>query len=694
MRTKPNMLRSAAISLCGLATCLLAIVLLQNNPAPLGPKLKPVDTVTFGQHVNTKVTIKSGSLTSSSPISNDDFGVNDVWYDNGYGTANPLTEQPYQQLVGDTRSIGVSIIRYPGGNPSDTFHWEDAIGPQSTRQPMVVDSGAVHNANAVLPATFGPAEYGTLLSETNAAGDITVNFGTGTAAEAAAWVCYETAPYPDPMDPSCNQYAMMRVVAGHPAPFNIPYWEVGNEPYVQAYWRSGQVVSSPGKCKTGQRQCLYVYGGTTQFTNQIITPIHSQNRKSNTVGPPQYYIPNPPVIPVSLQLSINGSAWQQVTVQALSRSKTAAHVYAVNTTTGQLQFPTHAILSSQKVTVSYQSGPHDGFNAFYVAMKKVNPTIHVCETYPSNTTLQMLGSHYPYNCYVLHDYGLIGGSDHNSYTAEQFHDQAVLDTQSFAKQLANVKTAVHHYAGSNAKNVQVIVSEYGIINYQHPYEADLQPKNSVFHGKTAYHSSDDLGLYVADMLRSLISSGVSMAAKHYLVGSNLSLIPGVQDGNNTYNFSSNAMISTLYPKCDRTDCPTPTFVMQSSAYVLGEFSTLLYRNLISSSVEDDPRVVVSRPNNYSRALAGSYPKLETLATTDGDGHEAILVINNSNDSISTQLRPTTPITSVNAWTVGGNYLAYNTLTQPDDVQLRHTFTFWTANQTATFPPSSVTVLRF
>jgi alpha-N-arabinofuranosidase len=682
---------SLAVSLL----CLGVVIALQSKPPAPNARPQSVAAVVFSQHAKTKTTIISGALTKSTPISSDDYGVNDVWYDNGYGSANPLTEQPYQQLVTDTKSIGVSIIRYPGGNPSDTFHWEEAVGKQASRSPMVVNSGAVHNPTAVLPSTFGPAEFGKLLDATNTAGDITVNFGTGTAAEAAAWVCYETAPYPDTADPGCDQYAMMRVADGHPAPFNIPYWEVGNEPWVKQYWRSGQVVSSPGHCQTGDRQCLYVYGGTTQFTNQLIGPIQSQKPKVNTLGSPGYYIPNPPIVSGSLQLSVNGSPWRQVNRQTLTGSRPGAHVYDVNLTSGQLQFPDARAMQKQPITVNYRSGPHDGFIAFYAAMKKANPAIHVCETYPSDTVLQMLGSTHPYDCYVLHDYGLIGGDDHNKYTALQFHDQSVLDTQRFASQLSSAKASIRQYAGAQAGRVQLIVSEYGIINYQSPYQTDVQPKNSIFHGKTAYHNSVDLGLFVADMLRSMILSGVSMANKHYLVGYGLSLIPGVQDGNDTYNFSANAMISTSYPKCRHGTCAQPTFIMQPSAYVFEEFSKLLYSNLLSSSVQNNPEVVVSRPQAYSRALVGSYPKLETLATTDGKGDEAILVINNSLSSVAAQIRPSVAREkSVDAWTVGGNFVAYNTLTKPDTVDIHHTFTFKTTNLSAVFPPSSVTVLRF
>ena len=53
---------------------------------------------------------------------------------------------------------------------------------------------------------------------------ICVNLGTGTAEEAAAWIEYCNASIETP-------YGAMRAANGHPKPYNVKYWQIGNEMY-------------------------------------------------------------------------------------------------------------------------------------------------------------------------------------------------------------------------------------------------------------------------------------------------------------------------------------------------------------------------------------------------------------------------------------------------------------------------------
>ena len=127
-------------------------------------------------------------------------------------------------------------------------------------------------------STVGPDELGKLLDETGAIGTVTVNFATGTAQEAADFVAYMAAPLggpsSSPADP--GYWATLRARNGHPAPYEVPYWEVGNEQSFpgQYGWRSGQLVSlGPGarSCPPGQvPTCLYAFGGTTAFSSQTV----------------------------------------------------------------------------------------------------------------------------------------------------------------------------------------------------------------------------------------------------------------------------------------------------------------------------------------------------------------------------------------------------------------------------------------
>lgn len=123
------------------------------------------------------------------------------------------------------RGIKPPIIRYPGGNFVSGYHWEDGIGDRD-RRPIRYD----YAWNVWEPNDVGIDEFMTLCKELDTEPYISVNAGNGTAAEAAAWVEY------------CNgaantRYGAMRAANGHPEPYGIRYWGIGNEMY--GNWQIG-----------------------------------------------------------------------------------------------------------------------------------------------------------------------------------------------------------------------------------------------------------------------------------------------------------------------------------------------------------------------------------------------------------------------------------------------------------------------
>jgi alpha-N-arabinofuranosidase len=110
----------------------------------------------------------------------------------------------------------------------------------------LLQAGAVHWLRARPAATLERwhGEFGRLLQQVGAVGTATVNFSTGTPAEAAAFVAYMVAPasrHPSRDPAVASFWAGLRARDGHPAPYRVPYWEVGNEQdnASQFGWRSG-----------------------------------------------------------------------------------------------------------------------------------------------------------------------------------------------------------------------------------------------------------------------------------------------------------------------------------------------------------------------------------------------------------------------------------------------------------------------
>ncbi len=130
------------------------------------------------------------------------------------------------ELVEAIRSIHPALIRYPGGCFADGYHWQDGIGPRAQRPwrrnrawgrwgPLW---GPPENNH------FGTDEFLQLCAAVGAAPMLTVNVGSGTPAEAAAWVEYTNGS-------SSARWGSERAKNGHPEPYGVNYWFVGNEIY-------------------------------------------------------------------------------------------------------------------------------------------------------------------------------------------------------------------------------------------------------------------------------------------------------------------------------------------------------------------------------------------------------------------------------------------------------------------------------
>lgn len=132
-------------------------------------------------------------------------------------------------------SLGAGILgHYPGvGVITHDFHWKNMIGPVGQRTDPTPRQSSFDTPRFL---EFGPDEYGQMLEEYRAAtglpvdGSIQVNIVNGTAEEAADWVEYMNAPNDGSNPGGGVDWAKVRAENGHPEPYGIRYWELGNEP--------------------------------------------------------------------------------------------------------------------------------------------------------------------------------------------------------------------------------------------------------------------------------------------------------------------------------------------------------------------------------------------------------------------------------------------------------------------------------
>ncbi|HEX5405756.1 MAG TPA: alpha-L-arabinofuranosidase [Pseudonocardiaceae bacterium] len=151
----------------------------------LGATAAVATTAVAAPAVTSTASVTVNANTGDGTVPGMGLGANTAVYD------GDLTDPTLPPLLS---SAGVDALRYPGGSVSDVYNWQD---------------------NSVVPGTSfaNPNDnfdnFMKVAHSTGAQPVITVNYGSGTAAEAAAWVKYANVT---------NNYG-------------VKFWEVGNEIY-------------------------------------------------------------------------------------------------------------------------------------------------------------------------------------------------------------------------------------------------------------------------------------------------------------------------------------------------------------------------------------------------------------------------------------------------------------------------------
>ncbi|WP_245594614.1 cellulose binding domain-containing protein [Actinospica robiniae] len=182
MTLRPPPLRGPRLRVAAVAALALVGSTLAQTSASV-----PAAADTTAQTVNVTVNTSEGLGT----IPSTGYGLNQAVWDSSMNSTQ--TQDLLQQS-------GVGMLRYPGGSYGDIYNWQDNTAP----------------GGYVAPGTDFDSFMGTA-KKIGAQPILIANYGTGTPAEAAAWV----------------QYA--NVTKG----YGDKYWEIGNEIYGDGYYGSG-----------------------------------------------------------------------------------------------------------------------------------------------------------------------------------------------------------------------------------------------------------------------------------------------------------------------------------------------------------------------------------------------------------------------------------------------------------------------
>ncbi len=129
------------------------------------------------------------------------------------------------EVIAALKQLRSGVYRWPGGNFVSGHEWRDAIGDPDKRPPIMDPVW-----HAVQPNDVGTDEFMTLCRLLDVEPYVTVNGGFGDEWSAAQLVEYANGAIATPM-------GKLRAANGHPEPYHIKFWGVGNEPWGE--WQLG-----------------------------------------------------------------------------------------------------------------------------------------------------------------------------------------------------------------------------------------------------------------------------------------------------------------------------------------------------------------------------------------------------------------------------------------------------------------------
>jgi len=208
-------------------------------------------------NVNTTVMNKTNLLfgiTFDSRTSlSGNSGVGQIGYYNANGTVIPAVDAVFNNFP-------MSTLRYPGNGIAVGFDWKKSIGPVNLRP----NQNILGNLGPAQPVNFGFDEFMAMTAAKGVpASEIQIMvpiYDSATAgltptqqmaaipnviANNVDWVEYCNAPNNGSNPGGGVDYAAQRAANGHPQPYGIKIWNIGNEP-----WSGFEYGPSAGNCNS------------------------------------------------------------------------------------------------------------------------------------------------------------------------------------------------------------------------------------------------------------------------------------------------------------------------------------------------------------------------------------------------------------------------------------------------------------
>ena len=172
-----------------------------------------------------------------SPFSSDSTILEIYSEGSGFFTIGTLSIMPADNMKGWRKDVVAlmkelesPVYRWPGGNFVSGYNWRDGIGDRDKRPPRKNPAWKGVESNDV-----GIHEYMDLMDILDAEAFIAVNTGLGTLEEVTEEIEYVNGP-------EDSEWGKLRGENGHPEPYHVKWWAVGNEMY--GSWQLGHMPLS------------------------------------------------------------------------------------------------------------------------------------------------------------------------------------------------------------------------------------------------------------------------------------------------------------------------------------------------------------------------------------------------------------------------------------------------------------------
>ena len=458
------------------------------------------------------------------------FGINHRYAFNGYGTFDSKEMKMKDEFTKLYEQAGFGSIRYPGGTISNLFNWKTTLGDKKDRKKQI--HGFYNNeGQGGIEPNFGIKEIADFADQVGSEIVYVYSLGRGNAQDAADLVEFLNAKVGTNPNGGID-WAEVRAKNGHKEPYNVRYFEIGNE--MQQAWGGSDGTASQGYWTTyvngdAGAEKAYTEGGQAKFVQKYAVDEENWNKKaSQSDGKPnlvrylRYANQNPGKLVdgkivedpeykavndgVKVYVGTDGNLDEWTVVSNFENSKATDKHCVVEYSTGRITFgdgKKGMIPPAGKNIYATYTVDREGFIDVSKAIKQTTEKINEIEktNYKSNVytsfeshgfinRMNELGANEWYDGMTIHPYS---GSVSGGTNAEAFYDDAMKKAESVGIQ------KVREYVERLPKGKVPVISEYGIF------------RNTESQVRSQTHA-----LYIAKVIMEYVKLGSPYIQKHCL----------------------------------------------------------------------------------------------------------------------------------------------------------------------------------